>query len=394
METTKPMKTGRKIKYIWNENQIQWLRENYTNLGANKCEEFLKIERCSIFRMAKSLGLTTVKNGPWTQEEKEIIEKYYIDYSAFGIQEKLGLLKNRSRGSIGQQANKMGIYWEQDLSHFINIIDPFVAYILGFIYADGTVSKTNSHVEFKIVNEDFLEIKDRFLSTARWLYKLYDDGFENHKIQAVVAINNRPFRNFLVENDYLIKSGASADKILSKIPENLKHYWWRGYFDGDGCFMWGAKWDKNASIASCFKQDWTFAEKLAQKLDFTYRISRGISADGNKRSNFHMDNYMAITKFCGYIYQGEMFGLSRKYNRYLEYLKLKENAWPDKTSKFKGVSYQDGVFILQIYLHGKRYIEYFHNEIEAAQWYDRLAYARWGNKAQLNFPNEISKNIY
>jgi len=40
--------------------------------------------------------------------------------------------------------------------------------------------------------------------------------------------------DFLSENNYKEKSYVSATKILNKIPNNLKKYFFRGYFDGDG----------------------------------------------------------------------------------------------------------------------------------------------------------------
>jgi len=52
--------------------------------------------------------------------------------------------------------------------------------------------------------------------------------------QGRLIIHNRPLVKYLVDNDYLVKSNASADKILSTIPEKFQHYFFRGLIDGDG----------------------------------------------------------------------------------------------------------------------------------------------------------------
>ena len=76
-------------------------------------------------------------------------------------------------------------------------------------------------------------------------------------------IVNRFLYNFLKENDYHIKSGASASKILLKIPEHLQHYWWRGFIDGDGCFVRNERNRLNIlQITSTFDQGWSFIKNI------------------------------------------------------------------------------------------------------------------------------------
>jgi hypothetical protein len=66
------------------------------------------------------------------------------------------------------------------------------------------------------------------------------------------------------------------------------------------------------------------------------------------------------------------------------------------TSKYKGVCFisRRRVFIAQAYKNKKRYVGgYFHDEIEAARAYDKLAKKLHGEFAKLNFPESNVKEI-
>lgn len=113
---------------------------------------------------------------------------------------------------------------------YLNITDKNLVYLLGFIWADGNVCDNSCRVNF--VYEDFLFIKNIFTNVGKWYYKTIQHI--NRKEQINISVCCIDFCDFLKENDYLIKSYVSADKILSKIPDNLKHYFFRGVVDGDG----------------------------------------------------------------------------------------------------------------------------------------------------------------
>lgn len=331
----------------------------------------------------------------WTDEESAILAEHYYSKGAAILNRTL--LPNRSIAQISSRANYLGLSFDkeligyharntEDLSHLIAVREPFHAYMLGFLWADGTVNKRSFCVALKIIQPDWLDIADRWLSTARsWRVQYHSDGHPNHQPQITVAINSQSYHAFLVQCGYLFKSGDSACDILKVVPENFHHYWWRGYFDGDGGFT-AHKKTRRVTITACYDQDWSFAERLTVQHGISYSISRQ-SNDKRSLSNLAISDEANLRRFMEYIYQGESFGLRRKREAYDTYLEYKRTIRPQKTSHYRGVckDRRSGGWMMQIYK-GRYYRARFATETEAALAYDAKAVELFGNKAVLNFP--------
>lgn len=211
-------------------------------------------------------------------------------------------------------------------NNFLEIKKKEVSYLLGLIWADGYVykGKNQNKIEVSMVSEDLEKIKDIFYDTGKWI-SYYRYRGNNRKPIMCISTTNKILCSFLIENDYVSKGTSSADKIISKIPSDLKHYWFRGIVDGDGCFYINKK-NKcyQFSIASSFEQDWTFVENIFKELNINYSIKRRTQLRNNKinkSSVIRITNKNDIIKFGNYIYNGysqDKMGLNRKYEKYLE----------------------------------------------------------------------------
>lgn len=105
---------------------------------------------------------------------------------------------------------------------FFNIQTPEVAYILGLIWADGYVDI--ERISLSVVTKDMKDYIPIFLKTGNWNASLSKQRVLNEQPQQKIRCYNKPLSLFLIENDYRIKSKSSPDKILSKIPKHLQHY--------------------------------------------------------------------------------------------------------------------------------------------------------------------------
>lgn len=268
----------------WKPSEINFLKINFLNKGAKYCANYLNRTTLSIYHKT----------------------------------EKLGLLKEKRKVNIDK---------------FNRIKIPEISYFLGMLWADGCVH--NYEISLGLTYKDMKEIEYILKSFADWYFcKRNPPRGTSWKPTFCARICNRQLREFLINNDYKIKSQKSPAKILSKIPIKLHCYFWRGFLDGDGCIY--VQKNKNwkfgsITFAGSFEQDWSELESLLSKMKIKYKLSRirSIETD-HKSSKIVISNLDDIIILGDYLYKNrnvDKIGLQRKFNKYQilkKYLKNRE----------------------------------------------------------------------
>ncbi len=229
---------------------------------------------------------------------------------------KLNLKTNKSVGRIGK---KRGVYMrevkEVEANKLIVPITKEACYVLGFLWADGWITKSEKHEHItgcQIVSDDYAVIKNTIFKVFNW--KIYYRNRPGKKPSTMFRTNNSALFLFLKTHDYDKKSWTAPSLILSQIPEKLRCFWWRGYFDGDGCFYNGKV--KQATISGAYSQDWKCAQELCLSLGCSFSVSQQSSIKGSS-SRFRLTNIDAIKKFGRYIYsRSTEIGLVRKLEKF------------------------------------------------------------------------------
>jgi hypothetical protein len=215
----------------------------------------------------------------------------------------------------------------QEIERYQYILTPpteTMVYILGFLWADGTIGSPNSGgyiTSCEIAHNDFKDL-EKIIDTQNIWIKSYRNR-PNRKPQACFRSNNKPFHEFLVKNDYHLKKNVTPAKILNFIPDYFRYLWWRGYFDGDGC-LYTHSGIHQVSFSAAYDYDWSIMKAfIKEKIDIPNPgIQYVITNRGYKYSALRITNYFDCIKFCDYIYQKNIgIGLERKYNKYLELIK-------------------------------------------------------------------------
>jgi hypothetical protein len=277
-------------QHKWSNEDDNWLINNYKNLGPDKS--------------ASELGL----------------RKSQIENRVFKLKLKL---PNEFKNSL-QSIKPENCNINPEL--FYNITTKEISYLLGLIWADGFLNPSkngkNSNLGFTMVKEDIDIIKPMLESIGKWNYYERKQPVETWKPSINVVTNNKRILKFLIEHDFDKKSYISPDKILSKIPDILKHYFFRGLIDGDGCF-YHYKPEKGPTLrqfalASSYEQDWSYFEELCKEKNIKYTIKRTI---GKKSSSsvIRITNKDGIIKLGDYIYKDfheDKIGLVRKHKKY------------------------------------------------------------------------------
>ena len=183
-------------------------------------------------------------------------------------------------------------------------------YWIGFITADGNISKNFLSLSIQLKGEDreHLEKFKKFICSDAPIKEVYTtQGHLSYKI----TINSKELCAYL--NDFY---NVFPNKSLKMVfPDNIpKEYikdYIRGFFDGDGSIYFTRKGQPTFSLSSGTK---TFLETIKEKLDLDNVVNYSgqvwrISVTGVNKA----------TKILNFLYEGssEFNRLDRKYNRYL-----------------------------------------------------------------------------
>lgn len=305
------------MKKIITECQMKILREHYPLKGASFCALLTGLSPNYIRKQCHRNG---IKVNIELKKQLKIDLKNKIKKEKAEQRTKIREARIKQQ-QISKQIKIQSKIDNQKVNHlqFLNIKTPEVAYILGFLWADGWIYKNRITTQCR--KEDLETIKHIFLRTGDW--KISDRNTLNRQPQLVIGTGNPIIASFLKENGYLAKSGGDAGQILSKIPDNLKHYWFRGLIDGDGCFYVN---EKNRcyqfSVCSTYDQDWTYFVNLCNSLSIRHGIQRRVEVTKLGEEQFHstvrISNRTDIIKLGDYIYQGyeaDKMGFPRKYEK-------------------------------------------------------------------------------
>lgn len=221
-------------------------------------------------------------------------------------------------------------------------IDQQKSYLLGFLWADGYISKNGYKIETTIKTTDFNNLYQIFEKTGDWKqYHRDRKSKQTGKIynSSVIIYYGKKTYNFFYEYDYKIKSDTQPLKILNIIPNKFHKDFYRGYIDGDGSFSYyicsnGTTMTCKFNITSKLNQDWHFIEILFDKIGIkNYKIHRYERKSGNS-SMIGISNKWDIIKLGDYLYKdSDNIRLERKYKKYLEIKNSNIQKSPPKWTK-------------------------------------------------------------
>lgn len=190
-------------------------------------------------------------------------------------------------------------------SHYFDIIDTgFKAYMLGFIYADGSIEKNGRVLDIKLALKD-RDIIEKFAEelSVTTIYRGLQSGY--------------PYIRLKVHNKYLVQSLIKLGIVHNKtyiyvspvIPIIYRKNFLLGYFDGDGNIYGGL----HASMISMVGH-----KKLMKLFQYWIYHEFGFYAKLKKQSNtIHLLRISALRKIVPlmeWLYEDVSFCLLRKKN--------------------------------------------------------------------------------
>jgi hypothetical protein len=200
-----------------------------------------------------------------------------------------------------------------NINLFYNIDKPQIAYLLGFLWADGYIKNNQSSIEMSILYNDALQVKNVIDGMIR--YRQYKRKRKGKRITLTLTINDILLVNLLKSQfDFHNKNYHFFN--LSTIPTDLYKYFLRGYLDGDGHIA-----QTKVSFSSSFDYNWGNFILLLKDIGITeYKIRKYISKENYKSSTMIINLKNNSRKLLEFIYNGDThIGLQRKYNLFKKY---------------------------------------------------------------------------
>lgn len=220
---------------------------------------------------------------------------------------------------------------------FRDIDTEIKAYLLGFLYADGCVSKDKYSITVHVTETDkyIIDLFKRFVSPDANVYKHNGNTF----ISRGNTYKSKPSLKITIGSSIIVKDlehlGISENKTwkelhIPDIPKSLIRYFILGYFDGDGCFTAHISEPniKNREKNPRIKMSWNICSKRDEILkDFKYFLEKELDITLNinyiKRDNMFRlatASKKACKKLFDYFYAESHFYYERKFNKFNYYV--------------------------------------------------------------------------
>ena len=332
------MPGGKMIK-LTNE-KIQKIIEMYLNNYSKV--DIAKNLNISTQTVTKYLVKNNIKQKEYflSKETKDLICKLYTkdNMSIKTIHQKLNVDLNSIKRALHNNNIEL-----RDLSDaqrvyslnttYFDIIDtPNKAYILGFLYADGNVSKERYVIQVTLQEEDkhILEKMKQEIGSNKSLY-FRESKSKNQKNTYTLSVNNKHM------HDSLIKVGVVPQKtFVVKFPEWMKEdlikHFIRGYFDGDGTFCFRKRPDRKNSYTSVFALTGTndLCQKIKEYIESKFNIHCCISYCHQKYDSpirtLSISGRFQCQRIMDWLYEDAEMFLIRKKNKYLNFKNLYNSA--------------------------------------------------------------------
>jgi hypothetical protein len=300
------------------------LYENGKSL--NEVNKLTKVSKHTLRQEIKRLKISKkkiVKHDPLLEKSIDLYRSglssiKVIEITGIGI----GKLTNNLKKRGLTRSNKINSR-RYDVDHeFFNKIDnEHKAYWLGFIYADGYVSKrkeTEKKVGIALSTKDINHLetfKKHIKSTypiCIYEYKIKSFG-HGMKYCRLLMSSDKLFDNLVAKGVFEKKTLILKFPDESIVPKELQNHFMRGYFDGDGSFK--KRNDGFYAFSLCGTKE--FLLKCQEILGKQTKLEKRHKDEKNNYS-FSIGGRRQAKKAGAYLYNNATVYLERKYTRYKE----------------------------------------------------------------------------
>lgn len=301
------------IYKFWSKDEIKLLKKLYPNFWAGELVSFFpKRNEATIIAKARAIGLQSAKL--WQPEENEIINKYFYELRK---EELSKLLPRRPWGAILARGERLRLSRNRSNprlkvnENYFKKWSHEMAYILGFILADGCIVKPK-----RLGHSDVLKFGVH-VRDVDILEKIKRELESDHKISKLNRAAHLAIVSQILVDD-LKNLGITYRKSLSEniptLPKVFMSDFIRGIVDGDGGIRIDKKGYPNLMICGGEKVMRFIQRHFLRRFDIYSKVSkRTTNKDGAFLCNiaYKCNSAKVLLK---YLYDGAELYLDRKFN--------------------------------------------------------------------------------
>lgn len=302
----------------WSKKEVSLLKEYYPKIQVkNLIKMFPCRTKATIAAKAMSLGLASAKL--WQPEENDILRKYFTEASTEKLQK---LLPKRSKSAILAQGERLNLKRNRKKprlnfnENYFEKWSPNMAYLLGFIFADGSIVKGSykgysDALKFGVKIRD-IDILEKIKQELALKYKISliektDAAHLNITSQEVVD----DLKSLGI--DYRKSFQEKMRGHFPNIPQEYIRDFIRGVFDGDGSISFNEKCYPTINIAGQKEIIDFIRNHFLSKFDIYSKIGRG-KKDGRYYNLFYITYRCNSAKILiNYLYNNASLYLERKF---------------------------------------------------------------------------------
>jgi hypothetical protein len=297
---------------FWSQKEMRLLKRLYpTTRVKDLIELFPTRTKATIVAKARSLNLPSAKL--WQPSEDTILRKYFYKAKKKKL---LALLPRRSWGAILARGERVGLKRRLNKptlrvdENYFKKWSSNMAYILGFILADGCIVKSK-----RKGYSDSLKFGVHFRD-ADILKKIKRELKSEHKISEVGNALHFSIASQIIVNDLKdlgVTYRKSLNENIPKVPKVFMRDFIRGIIDGDGSIKIDRTGYPNLAIYGGREIMKFIRDHFLEKFDIYSKLLKG--ARGRKGKCLYQIAYRcnSAQKLLGYLYKDSNLFLDRKF---------------------------------------------------------------------------------
>lgn len=196
------------------------------------------------------------------------------------------------------------------------------AYYLGFIAADGSISKRDNEIKIALSSVDHYwleELRTKMESERKVKKSVTNNGFEISSFQ----FSSEPIKNKLKEYSIVPNKTYTGITMKSLPTDSLKWAFFKGYFDGDGSFSWNKNTKQGTFKIASYKRE--ILNEFKQLIEKYYNLHIGIYCLKRKTGPIYsmeistVGSLIILKRFYEEVNSPCLLRKKEKYNDFLDY---------------------------------------------------------------------------